>query len=75
MISKLRLHAAKYVNKARMSTRPNSRGVQDIPPAGGYPAIPLERVMSARGPSGLMLWVGAIFATFYGLHLVNTKIF
>jgi hypothetical protein len=54
-----------------MSTRPNHIGVQDIAPKGGYPPIPMTRVMSGRGPSGLVIWLGAIFATFYGLNQVR----
>lgn len=52
------------------SVLPNTTGVQDMPPKGGYPPMPLHRVMSGRGPSGAVIWAGIIFCTFYGLHVV-----
>lgn len=54
--------------------KPNVVGVQDMPPKGGYPPIALKRVMSGRGPSGLVIWVGAIAATLWGLNQVSILI-
>ena len=54
-----------------MSVRPNVAGLQDLPPKGGYPPIPMKRVMSGRGPSGMVIWGVAIAATLFGLNRVS----
>lgn len=43
---------------------------QEIPPAGGYPAISYNRILPKRGPPGIVLFLGGAAVSIYGLLTV-----
>ncbi|KAJ8603504.1 hypothetical protein CTAYLR_005117 [Chrysophaeum taylorii] len=45
--------------------------VQDMPPPGGYPEVIATRGIGPRGPPGWAIWLGATFATVFGLYRVG----
>ena len=45
---------------------------QDLPPPGGYGAVPYKRNLPLRGPSGITIW-GLVFATHGAAYWLHEK--
>lgn len=50
-----------------MALPPSRHYVQDMPPKGGFPAVPYRRFAPRRGPSAMVIVFGAVGVTTFGL--------
>ena len=49
----------------------NKMPVQDMPPPGGYPAVPTTRNLPTRGISGAAMWGIFFLTTSFGFYMVG----
>mmetsp|Transcript_9904 Transcript_9904/g.10003 ORF Transcript_9904/g.10003 Transcript_9904/m.10003 type:complete len:129 (-) Transcript_9904:102-488(-) len=51
--------------------KPTVRGVQDVPPPGGFPKVNLTRGIGPRGPPGWLIWLSVVTASIYGMWQIG----